>query len=85
MFTWLRNLFATKPEPLILIDPVEVREEVSVPKKPKKVTSKKVSIPTVDLESLSKTQLLDLAKSRGVKANASLKRDEILARIESAN
>lgn len=85
MFTWLRNLFVTKPEPLILIDPVEVREEVSVPKKPKKVISKKVNTPTVDLDSLSKSQLLAEAKSRGVKANASLKREELLARIKNAS
>lgn len=42
MFTWLRNLFVTKPEPLILIDPVEVREEVSVLKNQRRLHLKRL-------------------------------------------
>jgi len=88
MFNWLRKLFGQDIPATILMDapdspvvdtPTEVKEE---PKKAKKKTATKKS-KVVDLDSMNKTQLLTEAKKRGVKANASLKKDEILERIKN--
>ena len=46
--------------------------------KAKKTTKKKA---TEDFASMTKTQLLALCKERDVKANASLKKDELVARL----
>ena len=54
----------------------------SEPKK-SKAKPKKAKAEKVDLDSMNKTQLLAEAKKRGVKANASLKKDEILERIKN--
>ena len=86
MLTWFKSIFGITPKredaittnvtstPSVLEDPVV---EAPKPKKTKKVES-------IDLDSLSKTQLLAEAKKRGIKANASLKKEEILDRIRSA-
>lgn len=63
-----------------------VEEKAAEVKKATKKSSKKT--PTkkaekVDLDSMNKTQLLEEAKKRGVAANASLKKDEILDRIKN--
>ena len=53
--------------------------------KPKKTTKKAApKKAAIDLDGMSKTALLDHAKANGIKANASLKKDEILERIKSA-
>jgi len=81
MFNWLKKLFGSNiPDtPVIAQEPVvEVKPSVKTTAKPKKAKSEKV-----DLESMNKTQLLAEAKKRGIKANASLKKDEVLARIKN--
>ena len=90
MFTWLKNLFGSKQEPLELTPEMRVEEPVALeaeqaekPAKPKKQTKKSAKKETVDLNSLNKTELLAEAKKRGVKANASLKKEEILERIKN--
>lgn len=88
MFTWLKDILgitskreeAFAPEPLVL----QPEQRVEEPPKPKKKAAAKSKKETIDLDSLSKTQLLAEAKRRGVKANASLKREVILDRIKSA-
>jgi hypothetical protein len=50
----------------------------------KKATTKKASSKGCDFDKLNKTQLLKEAKQRGVKANASLSKSEILSRLKSA-
>lgn len=89
MFNWFKNLFSTstnevKQETIVLEDvvPVEVISN-ETPKKtaPKKKAAKKETL--VDLDSMNKTQLLAEAKKRGVKANASLKKEELLERIKN--
>ena len=81
-------------EPLVLTEEQKVTdnaalaetvvvEEAPKPKKatapkPKKATKAKA---TEDLSSMNKTQLLALCKERGVAANASLKKAEILQRL----
>jgi hypothetical protein len=99
MFNWLKKLFGSDvPEtPVIAQEPKkEVKSQVgkvvkvepapapkkSAPKKAKKTATKKAD--KVDLDSMNKSQLLEEAKKRGVKANASLKKDEILERIKNA-
>lgn len=65
----------------------KVEEAVEEVKKTvKKKTTKKPAtkkVETVDLESLNKTQLLEEAKKRGIAANASLKKEEILERLKN--
>ena len=80
MFTWLKNLFGKTSETLVLTQEVRVEEK---PKSTKKVKPKKAKTKTVDLNSMNKTQLLAEAKKRGIKANASLKKEEVLERIKN--
>ena len=94
MLTWFKSIFGITPKreeaiaanvtstPLVLEDPV-----VEAPKPKKKAApkpKKTTKVESIDLDSLSKTQLLAEAKKRGIKANASLKKEEILDRIRSA-
>lgn len=53
----------------------------AVKKAPKKAATKKAE--KVDFDSMNKTQLLEEAKKRGIAANASLKKEEILERIKN--
>lgn len=95
MFSWLKNLFGKKPESLVLTNPIKYEEEVKITERPPEPTPTKTKAPKVkkgatketkvDLDSMNKTQLLAEAKRRGVKANASLKREEILARIKNGD
>ena len=64
----------------------EIVSDIPTTTKPKskpkaKKTTKKAA--ASDLSSMNKTQLLAEAKKRGIKANASLKKDEILERINA--
>jgi hypothetical protein len=96
MFNWLKKLFGldvpdtpviaqeTKSEtPKATVGKVEeVVSDIPKATKPKaKKTAKKAE--AVDLSSMNKTELLAEAKKRGIKANASLKKDEILERINA--
>ena len=93
MLTWLKRLFEVVPEktPLVLTDPIKYEDEVKVterppepaPTKPKTKKAKAKKFKAVDLDSMTKGQLLDEAKKRGVKANASLAKGEILKRIKN--
>lgn len=66
--------------------PTETTEDiVKTEEKPKKKKASTKKADAVDFDSMSKTQLLAEAKNRGVKANASLKREEILERLKNAN
>ena len=91
MFNWLKKMLGTAPaepvqEPLVLENPIV--EEKPAPAKPK--TQKSVAKPkkkaqkSVDLDSMSKTQLLAEAKKRGIKSNASMKKADILAAINNS-
>jgi hypothetical protein len=86
MFNWFKKLFGSDVPDTPEIAKVQVKEEVKVEAKPattkktpaKKTTAKKAS---VDLDSMTKKELLALCKEKGIKANASLKRDELVARL----
>ena len=99
MLKWLKSLFGfdTPDTPVIAQEPVKAPEPkveqakpVAEPKKQAKkpaakktATKKSAKKEAGDLDSMNKTQLLAEAKKRGVKANASLKKDEILERIKN--
>ena len=91
MIKWLKNLlgFGTVVDVVNEVFP-EIPEEPSekvVKKKPavkKTSTKKKDSGKGCDFDKLNKAQLLKEAKKRGVKANASLTKAEILSRVKSA-
>jgi len=83
MLNWFKNIFGITPkreEPLVLTQDERIKEtpkpKKSTASKPKKKTQK-----IVDFSKLSKTELLAEAKKQGVKANASLKKEEILDRL----
>lgn len=59
----------------------EVVEEKKAAKKPAKATANKKA---VDLNSMKKDELLAHAKKAGAKANASMKKADIIAAIEKA-
>jgi hypothetical protein len=100
MFNWLKNLFGGKEEVVPTPTPAlkeaaveaiktaeaEQAKPVAKPKtQPKKPATKKTAKKeAVDLDSMNKTQLLAEAKKRGIKANASLKKEEVLERIKNA-
>ena len=87
MFKWIKDLFRKKEEPLVLADSftppaeeVKTEPKVKPTPAPKKKAAKKVN---VDLESMNKSQLLEYAKKHKVKANASMKKAEILEAIKN--
>ena len=92
MFGWLKSLFGSSVKSTgetVVVEPVSEKEalkEVYKADKPKKATAPKSKKTTKkkaaeDFASMTKTQLLALCKERDVKANASLKKDELVARL----
>lgn len=61
--------------------PAKKTSRTTVVKKPKKEVSVDES---VDLDSMSKKELLDEANKRGIKVNSSLKKAEIIEHIKNA-
>ena len=91
MFGWLKRLFSNASEDLqagtvtnVINKTTEPDPIVEVYKadKPKAKKSKPKKA-EVDLSSMNKTQLLAEAKKRGVKANASMKKQDILDRLNA--
>jgi len=88
MIKWLKNLlgFGTVVDVVNEVFP-EIPEEPGkkVVKKAstKKTSTKKKSSGSCDFDKLNKAQLLKEAKKRGIKANASLTKAEILSRLKS--
>ena len=92
MFGWLKRIFAGKVEKVDLNAAVEnidkVKEKVAtakpVAKKAETKAKSKAKEKIVDFSALSKKSLLEEAKARGIKANASLKKEELIERLKSA-
>ena len=82
MIKWLTSLFKGTSVPEVIN---EVHKETPAPKKTttKKKTSSKKGTGKCDFNKLTKTQLLAEAKHRGVKANASMKKADILAALNN--
>jgi len=85
MFGWLKRLFGS--EEVVKVaksEPVQETKAVepATPKKTTKKTKSKKGTGKCDFDKLTKTQLLAEAKHRGVKANASMKKADILKRLK---
>ena len=80
MFNWLKKILGIGPSL-----PAAVEAAIPAPEaKPKlKKATKKSSKKSCDFDKLTKAQLLKEAKHRGVKANASLSKAEILKRVKN--
>lgn len=93
MFTWLTKILGfggnttTVTEDVKPTEPVKAEVSTSTPKKSANKTSKKAATKksgkTCDFDKLNKTQLLAEAKHRGIKANASLSKAELLERVKN--
>lgn len=92
MFKWIKNVFgigevekaveAIQPEAVKDAPSQKLSETVAVQaKNEKKVVKKATKKTKVDLGSMSKNDLLAHAKKNGIKANASMKKADILAAI----
>ena len=82
MFNWFKKLFGSdvSDTPVIAQVKVEEKVEVSTPKETKKPAAKKTN---VDLDAMSKNDLLAHAKANGIKANASMKKADLIAAIKN--
>lgn len=96
MFNWLKKLFGfdvpdtpviaqeSKKEVQSHVSKVVKVEQAEVPAKPKKQAKKPAAkLAKVDLDSMKKADLLALAKEKGIKANASLSKGELVDRINA--
>ena len=87
MIKWIKNLFTKpKPEPLVLTTRIEENKKVyavDTGSMPLEETSQFVNEQkkNIDYQKMSKKQLLEEAKQRGVKVNASLKKSEIISKL----
>jgi len=82
MLKWLKSLFGfdVPDTPVIAQKPKVETQPAKIKAKKKAPTQKKVQ-KSVDLDAMSKNELLAHAKKNGVKANASMKKADILAAI----
>jgi hypothetical protein len=77
MLNWLKKILGIGPSV-----PAAIEAAIPAPEeKPK--TKKKTTAKTCNFDKLTKTQLLKEAKHRGIKANASLSKAEILKRVKN--
>lgn len=85
MFKWLAKLFEGTTIPEVINDSVAPAPIAAPVKKTttKKKTSSKKGTSKCDFDKLTKPQLLAEAKHRGIKANASMKKADILAAINN--
>lgn len=87
MLLWLKRLLGIVPvevkkEPLVLADPVVEETPAPAKLKAKKAAPKKKEA-AIDLESMTKNKVLAHAKTVGAKANASMKKADIIAAIKN--
>ena len=80
MIKWLTNLFKGTSVPEVIN---EIHKETPAPKKTTTKKKPATKAAKIDLDSMSKTLLLDYAKANGIKANASLKKAELIKRIKN--
>lgn len=86
MFQWLKNLFSDNSGPTLerpvvtpTVDPVpKAKRSTAVAGKTKSKAAK------TDLDSMTKPQLLEHAKKKGIKVNASLKKADLVKKIKNA-
>ena len=80
MLNWLKKILGVGPSV-----PAAIEAAIPAPEeKPKTTqTKKKTTTKTCNFDKLTKDQLLKEAKHRGIKANASLSKAEILKRVKN--
>ena len=94
MFKWLTKLFSGTSVPEVINEamipaPSTVAAPTTAPTKKKttkKTATKKTTTKKVQneaLEAMTKTELLEVAKLHSIKANASLKKSELIERIKN--
>ena len=86
MIKWFKSIFGYGTVVDVINETFPAPTKVQTKKKAttKKASTKKKSTGSCDFDKLNKAQLLKEAKKRGVKANASLTKAEILSRVKSA-
>ena len=83
MFKWIAKLFT--PSVKVAQDEAkEIERVITKTISQKKQKNKQSSSKACDFDKLTKTQLLAEAKHRGVKANASMSKADILSKVKSA-
>lgn len=86
MLNWFKKLLGIAPvetKPLVLETPVATKPKKTTTAKPKKAATKKAAPKkkAIDLSAMKKDELLNYAKKVGAKANASMKKNDIIAAI----
>jgi hypothetical protein len=88
MFKWFKRIlgYGSVPEVIETVLAPEAKSKTQTKKKAttKKASTKKKTTGSCDFDKLTKTQLLAEAKHRGVKANASMSKADILSKVKSA-
>lgn len=93
MLTWLKRILGFAPvesrqEPLVLAQEMRIEEtteetpKATTTQEPKPTTTNKEA--AVDLTSMKKNELLAHAKKIGAKANAGMKKEDIIAAINAS-
>ena len=87
MLNWFKRIlgYGSVPEVIETVLAPEAKSKTQTKKKAttKKASTKKKTTGSCDFDKLNKAQLLKEAKQRGVKANASLTKAEILSRLKA--
>jgi len=87
MFGWLKKLFgddnATTLERPIVTPTVEAKPKTETKKKTTATTGRKPAGKTADVDSMTKPQLIEHAKKKGVKVNASMKKADLVKKIKN--
>jgi len=87
MFGWLKKLFGENNEPTLekpVVTPtVEAKSKPKTATKKKSATTGRKTTTTADLDAMSKTQLIEHAKKKGVKVNASMKKADLVKKIKN--
>jgi hypothetical protein len=94
MLNWIKRILGIGPSVPAAVEaaipapeekPVKAAPKPEKSPKPKKATKKTTKKESVNFDAMSKADLLAHAKANGIKANASLKKSELVERIKSAS
>jgi len=83
MFQWLKKLFGEDARPT-LEKPIVTPQVETTTKKTTATTGRKAASKTADVDAMTKPQLLEHAKKKGIKVNASLKKADLVKKIKNA-
>lgn len=86
MFEWLKKLFSENDAPTLerpIVTPTVEAKTKTATKKKSATTGRKPASKTVDLDAMTKPQLLEHAKKKGIKVNSSLKKADLVKKIKN--